>query len=123
MGQIHPAPVGWTEIESPPAIVAKYDPREPTLFEHGPDLIAVHVLPETQHVRRRDDRWRVGVVHGGGENFEGSEPIRTNLDDRPAALSLAESFMAGYREVREGGRTLTGLLTDCCEPAIRRRDG
>ena len=118
----HPAPAGWTEIERQPEIVEKYNPREPTLFEHdGKEPIAVHVLPETQNVRDQRERWRVGVVHGGKTNFEGREPIRTGIPDRQGALALAAEFMTGYeRRVRSGETTLDALLVDCCEPAVKR---
>ncbi|MFB6117788.1 hypothetical protein [Halosegnis sp.] len=116
----HPAPTGWREVERPPAIVVKYDPREPTLFEHDEDPVAVHVLPETT-AADSDNRWRVGLVRGGKTNFVASEPIRTGLSDRAAALSLAEQFMTGYHEVRAGERLLSALLADCCEPAVRPR--
>jgi len=118
----HPAPAGWTEIEQPPEIIEKYNPREPTLFEHDDgEPVAVHVLPETQNIHDRQERWRVGVVHGGKTNFEGREPIRTGIPDRQRALTLAEEFMTGYEQrVRPGEMTLDALVVDCCEPAVKR---
>lgn len=122
MSRSHPAPTGWSEIEQPPEIVEKYNPRDPTLFEYdGAEPIAVHVLPETQNIHDREERWRVGLVHGGKTNFEGAEPIRTGIADRSGALAVAEEFMTGYESrVQSGEQTLDALLTACCEPAVER---
>lgn len=122
MSRNHPAPTGWTEIEQPPEIIEKYNPRDPTLFEYGgEEPVAVHVLPETQNVHDREERWRVGVVHGRRTNFEGAEPIRTGIADRSGALEVAETFMTGYESrVQSGEQTLDALLTECCEPAVER---
>ena len=122
MSRNHPSPTGWSEVEQPPEIIEKYNPRDPTLFEYdGEEPIAVHVLPETQNVHDRSEQWRVGVVHGGKTNFEGTDPIRTGIADRSGALAVAEEFMLGYESrVQSGEQTPEALLAECCKPAVER---
>ncbi|MFC7175848.1 hypothetical protein [Halosegnis marinus] len=81
------------------------------------------MLPATTNIHDRGVSWRVGVVHGGKTSFDGTEPVRTGIDGRPAALALAEELMESYeREVRGGGRELTDVIADRLVPAVRRVD-
>jgi hypothetical protein len=93
-----PSPATWTEVESPPHIVTKYDPHEPTLFEHDEDDVAVHVLPVGTSSPHDEERWRVGFVRGGRTEMEAVEPIATDVPDRESALHLARDAMEVYDE-------------------------
>jgi hypothetical protein len=97
-----PVPDGWTEVERPPHVVAKYDPRRPTLFEHPGRDLAIHVLPDatrptgTSAAAGGDapgDRWRVGLVRGSVTAFETVEPVAESIAGRDRALALARRMM------------------------------
>jgi hypothetical protein len=93
----HTTPAGWTEVERPPHVVGKYDPRRPTLFEHGERRLAVHVLPDTTRPTgpggEGGDHWRVGLVRGSATGFEAVEPVAEAVAGRDRALALARRVM------------------------------
>jgi hypothetical protein len=91
-------PEHWTEVTNPDYIVEKYDPRAPTLFEHGERDIGVHILPDEPNTPHADtDRWRLGFVRGNRDDLEAAEPI-VHADSREAAFHAAHVFMDAYGE-------------------------
>ena len=91
-----PIPAGWTEVERPPPIVGKYDPRPPTIFEHAERGVAVHVLPDATRPTGAGvggDAWRVGLVRGSATAFEAVEPVAEAVESRERALALARQVM------------------------------
>ncbi|WP_276259341.1 hypothetical protein [Haloglomus litoreum] len=92
-----PAPEAWTEVERPPHVVGKYDPRQPTLFEHGGRDLAVHVLPDATRPTGTGvegaDTWRVGLVRGSATEFQAVEPVAEAVEGRDRALTLARRVM------------------------------
>lgn len=89
-------PPGWSEVTAPDHIVAKYDPRTPTVFEYDDAAVGVHVVPADPAGARDDGGdWRVDVGHGRRDEFQHVDSF-AHLDDREAALERATTFMQAF---------------------------
>jgi len=102
-------PDGWTERDHDPQIVDKYDPRQPSLFEHD-DGQVLQVVPDAGNRAGSDQRrWRVDAVEGDPAAPE-STTVLGEREGEADALAFAREAMASYDEhgsfdaVPEAGR-------------------
>ncbi|MFD1514750.1 hypothetical protein [Halomarina rubra] len=97
MSQNDSLPDGWTERDHDPQVVDKYDPRQPSLYEHE-DGTHVQAVPDAgNQATSGEDRWRVDVVDGDPKAPDETRTLglRTGQGD---ALDFAREAMAAYAE-------------------------
>lgn len=88
-------PDGWTERDHDPKVVDKYDPRQPSLFEHD-DGRTVQVVPDAGNRTGGDrERWRVDAIEGEPAAPESTTTL-AECEGKSAALSAAEEAMRDY---------------------------
>jgi hypothetical protein len=107
-GDTETPPDGWSKRDQDPQIVDKYDPRQPSLYEHD-DGQVVQVVPDAGNRAGSDqERWRVDAVDGDPAAPEGTT-ILAEREGRSDALAFARETMAAYDgrgDVTDAARTV-----------------
>lgn len=92
----------WTETDPSAGATESGAAPAPTVFVHEDRDVSVHVLPTIpEGGSQADQRWRVAVGAGDATGSEAFYPVQDGIDDRAAALDIAESVVERY-ETRHG---------------------